>query len=164
MNRLAKHILFLLRIGYPLQMLYGINVTRQALKQNGIPASRGQVRCTLIKHFNDIYTQFLGKRIITGNDFDRAFAAGYEINACQCTNPTPHDVGPCNEARLAQDAGDTPSFHCAICQMSGNDYYADANGIVWVNGVTACELSRQIAERTAWQDEQTRRDMTYAFG
>lgn len=74
MNKLAKHILTLLHHGYPIQLLYNFDTAREALRQNGIEASRGQVKCALKKHFVAIYEAFTGSRIITGSQFPDAFA------------------------------------------------------------------------------------------
>lgn len=80
---------------------------------------------------------------------------------CYCGNPTPHDSDACEQARIAEhDYGITPNYHCIICQKFGEDLYADPQGGVWIDGITACELNRQIAQHENNQHIRMREEMT----
>lgn len=78
---------------------------------------------------------------------------------CNCGNPTPHVTDACKAARAAEESGITPNYHCVVCQMYGEDRYADPHGRVWIFGKTACQLNREIAERTARHDNRMREEI-----
>ena len=152
---------------------------REALIARGITASIGQVRQTLktmLATQSRVYDAFncpicpLNQASSKTHDqtyhdelqfaLNELKAALYEIPPafqCDCGNPTPHITDACKAAQAAEQSGMTPNYHCVICQMYGEDMYADAHGRVWING--ACELNRQIAERTSRQDSRMREEM-----
>jgi len=101
MNKLAKHILGLLHKGYPVELLYNFDTAREALRQNGIEASRGQVKCAIKKHFNAIYESFTGCRIITGEDFLNAFRGqNFHCFVCEAYRFDYGPAGPDGTVRI----------------------------------------------------------------
>jgi hypothetical protein len=144
--KLAKHIRRLITVyGYRETIITRPKEVRQTLFMYDITPSLSQVKQAIRKH-----TQY----ILYGK-------TGLE---CQCGNPRVHDYMACLKFIDAERSGTPPDYHCDACQLYGDDRYADANGVVWVEGLMACEFKRRLIEQTRREDEQMRRDMIYAFG
>ena len=154
---------------------------REALISQGITASIGQVRQALktklaaqARVYDPFNCPLCPQSQASSTTHDQAYHEELEIALnelkaaldqippafhCDCGNPTPHITDACKAALAAEQAGMVPNYHCVICQMYGEDMYADAHGCVWINGMTACELNRQIAERTSRQDSRMQEEM-----
>ena len=142
---LAKHIRRLIVVyGYRETIIARPKEVREALFCYKVTPSLNQVKQAIRKH-----TQY----ILHGK-------TGLE---CQCGNPRAHDYMACLKSIDAERSGTTPDYHCEACQLYGDDRYADANGVVWVDGLMACEFKRRLVARTKREDERMRRDMAYIY-
>jgi hypothetical protein len=78
MKKLDRHIRRLIvLLGYPVEMMASPSLTRQALKQNGISATENQVRLAIARSYIAIYEEKTGSQIISGKQFQEAFANGF---------------------------------------------------------------------------------------
>lgn len=150
---LTEHIRKLIAVyGYKETIIARPQEVREILFYYKITPSLNQVKCAINR---DLHYILYGTKPVTKSS---------NFHPCDCGNPAPHITDACQQALALEKAGVIPNYHCVICQMYGDNHYADPHGIVWVNGSAACELNRQILKRTEHQDRQMRRDMTYAFG
>ena len=164
MSKLAKQILRLLEQGYSKDLLFAPTTLHAMLKTEGVGCTKKQVKQALKRHFVHIYETFTGLRVADSDTFLRAIRAGYNTPFwCVCGNPAEHDKQWCEKAIAYEKDFGRNYYHCDACRLYGDDRYADPHGIVWVNGITACELNRQIVAQTQREDAQMRRDMAYCF-
>jgi hypothetical protein len=149
---LAKHIRRLITVyGYSETIIQSPSLVRRILLCYKVTPSLNQVKRAINK---DVYYILYGKTPV----------ARKTIFRCDCGNPTAHVTDACKQAMaLERDGIMLPEYHCSICQTWGDSRYADSNGVVWVDGLPACEFNQRLIARTRHQDEQMRRDMTYAF-
>lgn len=142
--KLAKHIRRLIVVnGYRETIIARPKEVREVLFLYHVTPTLKQVKRAIHKHTEYIlYGKVLG---------------------CECGNSRPHDFAACAESINGQRQGDIPDYHCEACQFYGDDRYADANGVVWIGGLTACEFKRRLVERTRREDARMRRDLAYIY-
>src|SRR5437868_3942428 len=120
--KLAKHIRKLITTyGYRETIIAKPKEVRATLFMYNLTPSLGQVQQAIRNH---TYYILYGRTAVE----------------CLCGNTRVHDSAACLRAIDAQRFGATPDYHCEACQLYGVDRYADANGVVWVDGLMACEF------------------------
>jgi len=141
---LAKHIRKLIAVyGYRETIIARPKEVRATLFLYNVTPSLGQVKQAIRKHTHYILH-------------------GVKLE-CLCGNPQAHDYDACMRARDFERNYGRVNYHCDACELYGEDRYADANGVVWINGLMACEFKRRLVARTRREDERMRRDMAYIY-